>query len=98
MSAALIGRELLEGGGTAPESGSYRQRSTELHNDETPQPVPAFEMSQAMFLLQLFVIALDTPAQFGDGNEWKSCRAPHDRDKVGQTGERELRDGRFTQG
>ena len=35
-----------------------------------PAPVPAFEMSQAKFLLQFLVVALDTPAQFGDGNEF----------------------------
>lgn len=33
-------------------------------------PVSAFEMSPAKFLLQFFVVALDTPAQLGDGDEF----------------------------
>ena len=45
-------------------------------------PVSALEMSQAKFLLQFFVIALDTPAQFSDGdqlaqaNRWGQVRKP----------------------
>ena len=35
-----------------------------------PAPVPAFEVSQAKFLLQFFVVALNAPAHFGNGNEF----------------------------
>src|ERR1035437_3884828 len=35
-----------------------------------PAPVPAFEVSQAKFLLQFFVVALDAPAQFCSGNQF----------------------------
>ena len=34
-----------------------------------PAPVPAFEMPQAKFLFEFFVVALDAPAEFGNGNE-----------------------------
>jgi len=33
-------------------------------------PVPTFEMAQAKFLFQFFVVALDAPAQFGDANQF----------------------------
>lgn len=33
-------------------------------------PVAAFDVSQAKFMLQLFVVALDAPTKLGDGNEF----------------------------
>ena len=41
-------------------------------------PVAAFEVSQAKFLLQFFVVALDAPAQFGDGNEFAQRGYPYE--------------------
>lgn len=45
-----------------------------------PAPVAAFEMPQAKFLFQFFIVARGAPAQFGNGNQFAQ------RDGRGQIG------------